>query len=145
MMLLAKAALGIGGTLALAGAYAFHEGIMRVDVDESRPGGSHLHLWLPAAAVPLALHAVPRHHLCEAAGRAREFLPAARAIVKELKKYPDAELVEVKDGEQHVRICTHKGKLQVDVKEPGQTVYLLLPLATLDDITSQLEYSAPGA
>jgi hypothetical protein len=40
MMLLAKAALGIGGTLAAAGAYTFHQGVLRIDVDEYRAGGS---------------------------------------------------------------------------------------------------------
>jgi len=65
--------------------------------------------------------------------------------VKELKKFPDADLVEVVDGQQHVQIRTHQGKLQIDVNEPGQTVHLLCPLATLDDLTDELQASAPGA
>ena len=145
MMLLAKAALGIGGTLFLAGAYTFREGVIRVEVDEYCAGGSHVHLWVPAAAVPMAMHFVPKHHLREAAIQAREFLPMAHAIVKELKKFPDADLVEVVDGQQHVQIRTHQGKLQIDVNEPGQTVHLLCPLAMLDDLTDELEASAPGA
>jgi hypothetical protein len=145
MMLLAKAALGVGSTLVLAGAYTFHEGVMRIDVDESRSGGSHIHLWVPAAVLPMTMHFVPRHHLREAGAHAREFLPTAHAIVKELKKFPDAELVEVNDGEQYVRIRTHEGKLQIDVTDPGEDVHLLMPLSTLDDLTTQLESSAPGA
>ncbi len=144
-MLLAKAALGIGGTLFLAGAYTFREGVIRVEVDEYCAGGSHVHLWVPAAAVPMAMHFVPKHHLREAAIQAREFLPMAHAIVKELKKFPDADLVEVVDGQQHAQIRTHQGKLQIDVNEPGQTVHLLCPLVTLDDLTDELEASAPGA
>jgi len=145
MILLAKAALGIGGTLLLAGAYTFREGVIRVEVDEYCAGGSHVHLWVPAAAVPMAMHFVPKHHLREAAIQARELLPMAHAIVKELKKFPDADLIEVVDGRQHVQIRTHQGKLQIDVNEPGQTVHLLCPLATLDDLTDELEASAPGA
>ncbi len=145
MILLAKAALGIGGTLLLAGAYTFREGVIRVEVDEYCAGVSHVHLWVPAAAVPMAMHFVPKHHLREAAIQAREFLPTAHAILKELKKFPDADLVEVVDGQQHVQIRTHQGKLQIDVNEPGHTVHLLCPLATLDDLTDQLEASAPGA
>jgi len=145
MILLAKAALGISGTLLLAGAYTFREGVIRVEVDEYCAGGSHVHLWVPAAAVPMAMHFVPKHHLREAAIQARELLPMAHAIVKELKKFPDADLIEVVDGRQHVQIRTHQGKLQIDVNEPGQTVHLLCPLATLDDLTDQLEASAPGA
>jgi hypothetical protein len=145
MMLLAKAALGLGGTIVLAGAYTFHEGLIRIDVDEHRAGGSHVHLWVPAAAVPMAMHLAPRRHMEHAAMQAREFLPIANAIVKELKKFPEADLIEVRDGEQHVQIRTHEGKLQIDATEPGQTVHVLVPLSTLEDVTSQLEEHAPGA
>jgi hypothetical protein len=145
MLLLAKAALGIGGTLVLAAGYTFHEGVIRVDLDEFRDGGSHVHLWVPATAVPMAMHLAPKQHMMHAAEHAREFVPLAHAIVKELKKFPDADLIEVDDGEQHVRIRTHEGKLQIDVVDPAETVHLLLPLSTLDDVTSQLEASAPAA
>jgi hypothetical protein len=145
MMLLAKAALGLGGTLALAGAYTFHEGVIRIDVDEYRAGGSHVHMWVPAAAVPLALQVVPKHHLRDACEHGREFLPIAHAIVKELKKYQNVELVEVTDDEQHVQIRTLEGKLQIDVKAPGEDVHVRVPLSTLEEVTEQMEASAPGA
>src|SRR6267143_538776 len=116
MMLLAKAALGVGGTLALAGAYMFHEGVIRIGVDEHRAGGSHVYTLVPGAAVPMAMHSVPQKHLREAAEHSREALPIALAIVNELKKYPDVELVEVVDGRQHVQIRTRSGKLQIDVE-----------------------------
>jgi hypothetical protein len=79
------------------------------------------------------------------AEHAREFLPVARAIVREMKKYPDAEFVEVTDATQHVRIRTHDGKLQIDVDAPGEKVHVLCPLSTIDDVTRQLEANAPGA
>lgn len=145
MMLLAKAALGLSGAVVLAGAYTFHEGVIRVDVDEFRAGGSHVHMWVPAAVVPMTLHFVPRHHLRDAAGHAREFLPVAHALFKELKKFPDTDFVEVKDDEQHVQIRTRGGKLQIDVEAPDQNVHLLVPLSTLDDVVDQLEANAPGA
>ena len=81
MMLLAKAALGVGGTLALAGAYTFHEGVIRIDVDEHRAGGSHVHMWVPAAAVPMAMHLVPQKHLREVAEHSREALPIVEVVV----------------------------------------------------------------
>ncbi|MGB2900392.1 MAG: hypothetical protein WBB89_14075 [Candidatus Acidiferrum sp.] len=145
MILLAKAALGLTGTLFVAGAYTFHEGVIRIDVDEHRAGGSHVHMWVPAAAVPMAMHLVPQKHLREAVEHSREALPIARAIVKELKKYPDVDLVEVVDGKQHVQIRTHNGKLQIDVEAPDEQVHLLVPLSTLDNVTRQLEDSAPSA
>lgn len=145
MMFLAKAALGVSGALVATGAYAFHEGVIRVDVDEFRAGGSHVHLWVPAAMVPMAMHFVPKHHLCDAASHAREFLPVAHALFKELKNFPDAEFVEVKDDEQHVQIRTHEGKLQIDVDDPDEKVHVLVPLSTVDDVVGQLEDSAPRA
>jgi hypothetical protein len=145
MMLLAKAALGLTGTLAVAGAYTFHEGVIRIDVDEYRDGGSHVHLWVPAAVVPMTMHLVPREYLRQAAEHAREFMPIMRAVVKELKRYPDVDLVEVSDGRQHVQIRTHQGKLQIDVEEPDQNLHLLCPLSTLDDVANQFEDIAPGA
>ena len=58
-MLIAKIALGMASTVALATVYTFREGVIRVDVDEFRDGGSHVHVWVPAAAVPMAVHLRP--------------------------------------------------------------------------------------
>lgn len=144
MILLAKAALGIGGALVLAGAYTLHEGVIRVDVDEYHAGGSHVHLLVPAAMVPMAMHFVPQHQLQDASRQAREFLPLTHELIKELKQFPDAEFVEVKDIRDHVQIRTHGGKLQIDVDDPDENVHLLVPLSTLDDVAGQLEANAPG-
>ena len=145
MMLVAKAALGLGGALVLAGAYTFHEGVIRVDVDEYRAGGSHVHMWVPAAVVPMTMHFVPRHHLKDAAVQAREFMPLAHALIKELKRFPNADFVEVKDDQQHVQIRTYEGKLEIVVQDPGENVHVLVPLSTLDDVAEQIEVNAPGA
>jgi hypothetical protein len=145
MVLLAKAALGLGGTLVLAGAYTMREGVIRIDVDEYRSGGSHVHMWVPAAAVPMALHFVPEKPMQHACEHAREALPILHALVKELKKYPDADFVEIDDNSQHVRMRTHSGKLQIDVDAPGQKVHVLCPLSTIEDVTVQLQERGPRA
>lgn len=145
MMLLAKAALGLSSAMALAGAYTFREGVIRISVDEYRSGGTHIHLWVPAAAVPMAMHLVPRNHMREASREVREALPMVQAIAKELKKYPDADLIEIVDGEQHVQMRTNHGRLQIDVEAPDETVHLLVPLSTIEDLADQLETYAPGA
>jgi hypothetical protein len=144
MMLLAKAALGLGGTLVLAGAYTMREGVIRIDVDEYRSGGSHVHMWVPAAAVPMAMHFVPSKHMRCASEQAREALPILHAIVKELKKYPDADFVEIVDHNQHVRMRMRGGRLQIDVDAPDQKVHVLCPLSAIEDVTSQLEGHAPS-
>ena len=145
MMLLAKAALTVGGTLVLAGAYTMREGVIRIDVDEYRAGGSHVHMWVPAAAVPMALHFVPDKHMHHMSHDARQAVPILHAIVKELKKYPDTEFVEVDDHDQHVRIRTQRGRLQIDVDAPDQKVHVLCPLSTIEDLTIQLEEHGPAA
>ncbi len=142
-MLLAKLALGFCGTVALAGVYTFHEGVMRVDEDHHN--GRHVHVWVPAAIVPMALHVVPSRHLERALEHAGPWLPTLRALTKELKKYPEAELVEVDDANQHVRIRTHLGKLLIDVTEPGETVHVACPLAMMEDIARTLEARSPAA
>ena len=141
-MLLAKIGLGFFGTVAVAGAYTFHEGIMRVD--EDRVDGRHVHVWVPAAIVPMAMHVVPSRHLKHAVAQAGPWLPTVRALSKELKKYPDAELVEVEDANQHVRIRTQHGRLLIDVNAPDETFHVACPLAMIEDVSRQLEAQGPA-
>jgi hypothetical protein len=145
MLLLAKIALGLTSTVAFAAIYTFREGVIRVDVDEYRSGGSHVHLWVPAAVVPIALRCAPKDHLQDAAENIKPWIPTIRQLAKELEKYPEANLVEVVDGADHVQIRTHPGKLQIDVREPGQSVHVAVPISTLEDISVQLTENIPGA
>lgn len=144
-MLIAKIALGLAGTVAFATIYTFREGMIRVEVDEFRDGGSHVHLWVPAAAVPVALHFTPRNQMENASEKLSEWLPTLRQLTKELQKYPEAEFVDVVDGTDHVQIRTHNGKLEIDVREPGETVHIACPIATLDDLATELSSNIPGA
>ena len=146
-MLIAKLALGFGSTILLAGAYTFREGTIRVDVDEIREGGSHVHFWVPAAAIPMALHLVPKGRLEHEHGmrEMREWMPTMRTFLKEMQKYPNAEFVDVQDNEQHVHIGTHNGKLQIDVDQPDEKVHLMVPLSTIEDVTAELETMGPAA
>ncbi len=102
-------------------------------------------MWVPAAAVPMVMHLVPDKHWRHVTEQSREALPILHAVVKELKKYPDAVFVEVIDHNQHVQIRTHDGKLQIDVDAPDERVHVLCPLSTIEDVTSQLEENAPAA
>lgn len=144
MMILAKIALGVASTMVFATVYTFREGTIRVDVDEKRDGGAHVHFWVPAAAVPMAMHFVPREHLREAQNHAQEFLPVVQAVTKELRRYPDTTFVEVQDGAQHVKISTVSGKIQIDVVDPEETVHLAVPLSTINDVSAQIANGAPG-
>ena len=144
MLLLAKAALGIGATLAVAGVCVFHEGVIRVDVDENRSGGSHIHFWVPATTVSVGLRLTPRRHLQQAAAQARPFLPLLRELSKELKKYPNAELVDVRDSSDHVRITMQDGRLYLDAVTGTDDVHINFPVETIADVADRLEDAAPA-
>lgn len=143
MVLLAKIALGFGATVVMAGAYTFREGLIRVDVDETRGEEHHVHVWVPAAIVPMAMHFVPRSQMLRAGEHSEKFMPVVHAVAKELQNYPEAELIDVHDGEQYVRVRTHNGNLMIDAEEPGQTVHVSCPLATIDDVSRELAALAP--
>jgi hypothetical protein len=145
MVLLAKIGLGIGAGMLMATAYTFHEGVIRVDADEMRPNGSHVHLWVPATIVPMAMHFVPAREFERAGEQCGKFMPAVHALAKELVKYPEATLVEVQDGEEHALVRTHNGSLTVDVDSPDEHVHVKVPLETIDDVARQLESRMPAA
>jgi hypothetical protein len=144
MLFLAKAALGLGATLTLSTAYVFHEGVIRVDVDEHRSGGSHVHFWVPATTVSVGLRLMPRHHLQQAAAQARPYLPVLRELSKELKKYPNAEFLDVRDSSDHVRITVKGGKLYLDVVSDSDNVHIAFPVETIADVGARLEDAAPA-
>jgi hypothetical protein len=143
MLFLAKAALGLGAFVAVASAYVFHEGVIRVDVDENRADGSHVHVWVPATVVPVGLAVVPRSKLEQAACQVRPFLPMLHELAKELKKYPDAELVDVRDTHEHVRVAVRGGRLYVDAVDNGENIHVSFPVETISDVANRLESAAP--
>src|SRR5271166_1174314 len=144
MLFLAKAALGMAVALALSAAYVFHEGVIKVDVDEFRGDGSHIHFWVPATAVNLGLEVVPHRNLERAARQVQPFLPALRELAKELKKYPNAQLVDVRGDNEHVRISVRDGKLCIDAVNDTENIHVRVPVETISDVADRLEAAAPS-
>jgi hypothetical protein len=144
MIILAKCAFALTSTILVAGVYTFREGVIKVDVDEHRDGGSHVHFWLPAAAVPMALHFVPKRHFREMPAEASECLPLLRIVTSELRRYPDTTFVDVQDGRDHVRVATVGTKIQIDVVNDEENVHVTVPLSTVNDVANQLAADAPG-
>jgi hypothetical protein len=133
MLIIAKIVLGMASTVALATVYTFREGVIRVDVDEYREGGSHVHFFVPAAAVPMAVHFAPQRHKEHAEERLQEWMPMLRQLSKELEKYPDTEFVDVQDEAEHISVRT------------GESVHVACPLATIEDLAEEFAASRPGA
>jgi hypothetical protein len=138
MMILAKIALGAVGTMAVATVYTFREGTIRVDVDEHRAGGSHVHFWVPAAAVPAAMHFVPDDKLQEAVDRSRDALPIVQIVTEELEKYPNAEFVSVDAQDEHVKVSVKNGKVYVDVQDHNDEVHVAVPVSTIRDVVETM-------
>jgi hypothetical protein len=145
MMILAKLALGTASTLMIAGVYTFREGTIRVDVDEHRQGGAHVHVWAPAAVVPMALHFVPDDKIREVTDHCNEWAPLARIAAKELAKYPNTTFVEVESDDEHVKVSTVGSKIQVDVTGPEENVHVAVPLAMIDDVIAQIAARQPAS
>jgi hypothetical protein len=144
MLLIAKAALGFCGVLAMATAYTFHKGVIRIDVDENVSGGSHVHFWLPATVVSTGMHLAPRHNLHQVSAQVRQYLPIMRQLSKELPKYPNVVFVDVNGETEHVRVVTEHGKLCIDATEPDKVVHVTIPLQTIRDVADNLEAASPG-
>ena|SRR5437868_3760670 len=143
-MIIAKLALDFASTIVFTTVYTFREGVIRVDVDEHRDGGSHIHFFLPAAAVPMAMHFIPKHHLREASRHASEFLPLVQIVTSELRRYPNTTFVDVQDGHDRVHVATVGAKLQVDVVNSEENVHVAVPIATVNDLAAQIADGAPG-
>jgi hypothetical protein len=144
MIILAKCALALTSTIVVAGVYTFREGVIKVDVDEHRAGGSHVHFWVPAAAVPMAMHLVPKRHFRDIPVEASECLPLLQVVTSELRRYPNTTFVDVQDGKDHVRVATVGSKIQIDVVNDEENVHVAVPLSTVNDIANQLATEAPG-
>jgi hypothetical protein len=144
MILLAKVGIGIGATMVLTAGWVFHEGVIRIDVDEAKGDGNHIHLWVPATAVSAGLQLAPHHCLEQAARQSREFLPVLRQVAKELPKYSDAELVDVRNRSDHVSVAVRDGRVYIDAVTDGDKVHVSFPAETLRDVADRLEDVAHG-
>ena len=143
MILVAKVALAFAGTVAAAGAYTLHDGIAQVQVDDNQ--GTHIHIWAPAAIVPMAMHVAPlamrlapRHEIHKFPHEAQQAIPILRVLAKELENYPNTEFVEVRDSDTHVVVRTVGKKVVVDVVDPENKVHVVCPLAMIQDVASAL-------
>jgi len=121
------------------------EGVIRIDIDEFRSAAPTFICGFRAAAVPMAMHLVPDKHWRHASEQAREAMPILHAIVKELRKYPDATSSKLRIMISTSAFARREGKLQIDVDAPDEKVHVLCPLSTIEDVTIQLEEHGPSA
>jgi hypothetical protein len=143
MIFLAKLGIGVLGTALVGGAALSTEGFIYVNVQEKHPGGTHVHVFVPAALVPTALHFVPRRHFMDSSHDMREALPIIDAAIPALNDAPDGVLVEVKDPGEHVLITKHGGSIVVDVNDSDETVHVSVPLIAAQSAIHQIAETSP--
>ena len=142
---IASALLGLLGVSALAGAGVVYQyGAVKVYVEEKKPGGERVRLWVPGVLAPVALKLVPAEEL-RLPPEARRWMPALRVAGEELERVEDFILVEVEDGRERVRIEKRNGALVIDVVSPDETVHLSVPLRVVLSVARQLESAGPAS
>jgi len=133
--------------MTLTTAVVLKDGIVEVNVQEKHPGGSHVHLYVPATAATWGVHLAPEERLREQLrnAHAREGLAIARVALHELEKMPDAQLVEVESPTEHVRVQTRHGRILVDVDDEGETVHVAVPISAARKVIEELEAESPAS
>ena len=136
--ILAAVLLILGVAVGSAAAATYRAGLVRVSVEEKRPGGDNVKLIVPGILLTTGLRLVPDSQLREGLHDARPWLPVAAALTKELRNYPDASFIEISNPQEQVRVSTRRGVLVVDVNSPNEAVHVSIPLVVLADLTAQL-------
>ncbi len=144
-MILGKIAMGMLGTVLVAGAILCSDGFVSVRVNERAQKGSHIFLVVPGALAPIGMKFIPRENWNQVEKEIRPWLPGLRAAVEGIAEYPDATFVEVIDRTDHVRIHKDGGSIVVDVDDPGETVHVSVPLRTIQSVVRELEEGSPPA
>jgi hypothetical protein len=143
MVLLAKVAWGLAGTVVVGTGLLCSEGFVNVKVIENRPQGHHVHVIAPAILAPVAVRLVPRQNLANASAQIRPWLPAIRAGLDQLRECDDMVFVDVKDRNDHVEIAKRGGSIVVDADEQGQTVHVSVPIRAISSTIEQLSAVNP--
>ena len=131
------AAAGVAAIL--AGSYVYSQGLIRVSVQEKRPGGDHIRLVVPGVVVPVLMALVPASEIGKhMPAEARQHLPLVQAAMDELQKLPDCTLVEVEGRGEQVRVRVREGLMVVDVNDSGDEVHVTLPLSSLRSVLAKL-------
>ncbi|HEX7184815.1 MAG TPA: hypothetical protein VF756_23515 [Thermoanaerobaculia bacterium] len=109
----------VGTGLLIAGSIV-HSGVVTVKINETRPNGTTLYLPVPAALVYLGMDLLPLVDdggLDELRADLGEWRPFVAATLEDLEDCPDAVLVDVRDGDETVRIV--KQGLDIEIRIHG--------------------------
>jgi hypothetical protein len=119
--------------LAMVGVVA-GTGVVVVDVRPS--DGPHIVIPVPLMLAEVAARLAPAdstRHAMRQLERAQRYLPLAEEIVAAVAEAPDAELVSVDDGDEHVRISKVGEEIRIRVEGPRENVTVNVPIEAVRD------------
>lgn len=105
-----------------------------VIVDVQTADLPHLIVPVPLFAARAALSFAPEEARHLEVPELAEYLPVARDILAELRDLPDALLVEVDDGDEHVVIEKIDDELSIEVHGPDEDVSVSLPFEVIAEV-----------
>lgn len=133
-------------------AYAIHNSpAIHVSIDDHTGDGPDISFSVPAALVGaglrLAPHVVPheeweraRHDIeAELSQIPPESRAAAGELIRQLRDMPDAVIVEVEDGTDHVTVSKQGGDLRVSVRSTDADVDVTVPVALFEQVAAFVE------
>jgi hypothetical protein len=116
-------------------------GVVVVDV---RPhDGPRIVIPMPLLLAEKVARLAPTHSAQQAFSRierVREYMPVAEEVVAALAEAPDAELVRVDDGREHVRISKVGDMLHIRVEGPDENVSVNVPIRLVQDALRQAHH-----
>ncbi len=135
---LAAAPFALAGSVALSGPTT-----LVVDVREGGAEGMHLVIPVPLLAARAAAALVSEDKARIPVAELQRAQPGARALLAELRRLPDVELVRVQQqrGGGLVRIAKRGDALEVRVRQPSENVKVRakLPLAVVEELLRRAE------
>ena len=139
--MLLKIAAGLAAVpMAMVGVVA-GTGVVVVDVKEK--DGTRIVVPVPLVLAQVAATMAPADATQRAVRgmeRAQKFMPLAEEIVAAVAEAPDAELVSVDDGDEHVRISKAGDEIQVRVDGRREHVRVNVPIAVVQETLSKAHH-----
>ena len=143
----------LAGASAVAyAAYAIHTmPAIEVSIDDHTGDGPDISFSVPAALVGAGLKLVPHVVPHEEWQRARhdieselsqippESRAAAGELIRQIRDMPDAVIVEVHDGTDHVTVAKRGGDLKVSVRSEDADVDVTVPVALFEQVAEFVE------
>ena len=138
---LALLALPVGATLLLAGSVVAH-GVVTVNVNETKEGGTRLYLPVPADLLYLGMDLLPlldrNGDLARARREVGPWAPVAMAALQSIEDCPDAVLVDVQENGETVQIVKHGRSIEIHVHDRGGDVQVSLPAHLFTHVARQI-------